>query len=423
MVTPLPTGLGYLVTCGLVTNSYRVHDLNIPALAQYNDIIVSEQNKEAVPTGVPILSVKAAKNQEMMELLKAEVERNPETNLFSSSCKIRRELNPPAAKRSKPPSEVDFCEKLVFGPKTAEIIFPLSDTANNLVASYMDPRVRGNQLAGALKKMISASTKLWTHPTARAVLKFNDEIAAKVIDSDNHLTEYISLQYLNEHAPNLPVPKPHGLIKFSNVYIMFMTYIPSTTLESVWPNLTVDNKLSIHARLQTIFSTLRSMKMPQGSNLGGVGGEGVQDFYMDDHNAQQISTISAFEDSQFSVNNLPPSPAFVAFLRTFLPASNTECVFTHGDVRPANIMVEKDTNNGYSISGIIDWEMSGFYPEYVESIQVLHLFDRNVESDWYHYLPHCISPTRHPERFLVGRIWQMSLGFSAIKEDEYQNIK
>jgi hypothetical protein len=64
--------------------------------------------------------------------------------------------------------------------------------------------------------------------------------------------------------------------------------------------------------------------------------------------------------------------------------------------------------------------MSGFIPEYMESTQILHLFDRNVGSDWYHYVPHCIAPARHPERFLVMRIWKMSLGFSTIKEDDYK---
>jgi hypothetical protein len=43
-----------------------------------------------------------------------------------------------------------------------------------------------------------------------------------------------------------------------------------------------------------------------------------------------------------------------------------------------------------------------------------------VGSDWYHYVPHCIAPARHPERFLVMRIWKMSLGFSTIKEDDYK---
>ncbi|KAK2672421.1 hypothetical protein RAB80_012500 [Fusarium oxysporum f. sp. vasinfectum] len=36
-------------------------------------------------------------------------------------------------------------------------------------------------------------------------------------------------------------------------------------------------------------------------------------------------------------------------------------VLTHGDLSPRNIMVD-----GSTITGIIDWELSGFYPEYVE---------------------------------------------------------
>jgi len=40
-------------------------------------------------------------------------------------------------------------------------------------------------------------------------------------------------------------------------------------------------------------------------------------------------------------------------------------------------MVKQDTDGGYTISGIIDWEVSGFYPEYIESMQVLHFLDQN----------------------------------------------
>ena len=227
--------------------------------------------------------------------------------------------------------------------------------------------------------------------------------------------------YLNTHAPDIPAPKSHRLIKFAKVWIMLMTYIPTTTLESVWPNLTLDNKLSIQNKLQSIFSRLRTLKLPPGQNLRLFNGEDVQDFYMEDHQTQRINTISAFEDFQFFFRKLTTESGFHHLSTRLLPPSNNPCVFTHGDVRPANIMVEQDPDGGYTISGIINWGMSGFYPEYMESIKVLHVFDRNVESDWYQYLPHCISPARHPERFLVGRIWQMSVGFFVVKEDEYYN--
>jgi aminoglycoside phosphotransferase (APT) family kinase protein len=206
----------------------------------------------------------------------------------------------------------------------------------------------------AIKGMISSSTTLWENSLAGTVLKYNEKIAAKIISVGKGYAEYSSLQYLEAYAPEIPAPKPHGLIKYSNFYIMLMTYIPSTTLESVWPTLDPNNKVAIQARLQTIFTLLRTLKKPSGYSLGGVRGEGVQDFHMDDHDRQHLNTVSQFEDFQFSVNTLPPSSAFVSFRRSFLPTPNGDCFFAHGDVRPANIMVEQDYAGRYIVSGIID---------------------------------------------------------------------
>lgn len=37
-------------------------------------------------------------------------------------------------------------------------------------------------------------------------------------------------------------------------------------------------------------------------------------------------------------------------------------VFTHGDIIPQNIMVDEN----YQVSGIVDWEAAGWYPDYWE---------------------------------------------------------
>ena len=42
-----------------------------------------------------------------------------------------------------------------------------------------------------------------------------------------------------------------------------------------------------------------------------------------------------------------------------LPRSSTS-VFTHADIAPRNIMVDAQ----YRITGIIDWEAAGWYPDY-----------------------------------------------------------
>lgn len=46
-------------------------------------------------------------------------------------------------------------------------------------------------------------------------------------------TEYTSLTYLEKHAPDVPVPRPHGVLEMSDFFVIFMTYSPSMTLEHI----------------------------------------------------------------------------------------------------------------------------------------------------------------------------------------------
>lgn len=81
-----------------------------------------------------------------------------------------------------------------------------------------------------------------------------------------------------------------------------------------------------------------------------------------------INSCTEFEDFIFS------SPHFGSFeyitqLRRLLRSHSAEIVFTHGDFRPENIVIQSDVHSNYILSGIIDWEKSGFYPDYFESIK------------------------------------------------------
>lgn len=49
-----------------------------------------------------------------------------------------------------------------------------------------------------------------------------------------------------------------------------------------------------------------------------------------------------------------------------LPHSSSS-VFTHGDIAPRNIMVDEN----YQITGLLDWEFSGWYPDYWEYAQIM----------------------------------------------------
>lgn len=59
--------------------------------------------------------------------------------------------------------------------------------------------------------------------------------------------------------------------------------------------------------------------------------------------------------------------------------SSGKFVLTHGDLSPRNIMVKDG-----KITGIVDWERSGFFPEYVEyafAMKRCHKF-HSIEKWW-----------------------------------------
>jgi aminoglycoside phosphotransferase len=61
---------------------------------------------------------------------------------------------------------------------------------------------------------------------------------------------------------------------------------------------------------------------------------------------------------------------------------------THGDGRPANIIVERRKDaDAIRIKGLVDWGDSGVYPKYWEFMRALYLFKPSTEDDWFEYLP------------------------------------
>jgi len=299
---------------------------------------------------------------------------------------------------------------------TANVIFPLSDTVNDLISRYNygteESLTSSETLALSMKRLFSASNKLWEYPFRGAVFKCSDEVVAKVIFGFHDSTEYTSMQYLYKHAPEIPAPRPHGLVNIGNFWAIFMTYIPSITLEKAWPSLCHEQKVSIQHQLNDILTRMREMKQPDGLLLGGVGGEGVKDLYRGDYRSDKaIETVAGFEDFKFSISKFA-SDSYIKFLKALLPPTTKQSVFTHGDFRPANIVVETDYRNNCIVKGIIDWEDSGFYPDFHEATKCTNLLDPSETTDWYEYLPKCISPSSFPQWWLVDRLWGSNIKFA-----------
>ena len=242
-------------------------------------------------------------------------------------------------------------------------------------------------------------------PSRRMVVKCGIDTIAKLVWEAEEFTEYTTLQYLLEHRPSIPAPRPLGLLRMGRVSIMFTSYLPGTTLEAVWANLVADQKASVRDQLDAIFRDLRTMQLPRNMLLGGVAGEGCKDQRRHlRRSTVPIFSVEDYETFQFSGPKYG-STMFIDFLRAFIPRSSHQIVFTHGDLRPENIIVEVTRDNQCIVIGLIDWEDSGFYPEYYEATKITNCLATNEDRDWFRFLPPCVSPHSYRAEWLLDYVW------------------
>jgi aminoglycoside phosphotransferase len=171
------------------------------------------------------------------------------------------------------------------------------------------------------------------------------------------------------------VPVPEVLSKGFNPgheYIE-MTLIPGFPLNERWDGLDEKAKESICHQTWDLISKIRDIKPP--SELQGLGlfqcladGSPSRDKLLED---LQEPARPLMSDSELRVRIYERylhfgGRRYMDQLPDMLPRASSS-VFTHADIAPGNIMID-DYNK---ITGILDWEWAGWYPDYWEYAQIL----------------------------------------------------
>ncbi|KAJ5585108.1 uncharacterized protein N7459_004908 [Penicillium hispanicum] len=356
---------------------------------------------------------KAARfNAHTLKRLHAAVKDNPEIDLatqmplgYSNRLIDMRSVVQHSLERTKKTPQKEFIpeediRESLSAIDPVEVRFPLSHAVLELlkeVSKTADPLPNG--LGQRICQALQRSEVIWKGAFARRrmVFKCATDIVVKAVRNIDDYTEYTTLQYLERHKPSIPAPKPLGVVSISGVSLIFMSYVRSVSLGEVWPTLDCGQKASLSNQLNTILLDLRSLPHTQGTAFGGgVEGEGCKDIRRHLRRSETpITGLDDFEDFIYSSPH-PGGQVFVELLHRVSPPSyehsTPHIVFTHGDLRPDNIVVEMTENNQYSITGILDWEYSGFYPDYYESVRCTNCLSPYEDDDWFLYLPECVSP-------------------------------
>lgn len=155
-----------------------------------------------------------------------------------------------------------------------------------------------------------------------------------------------------------------------------MTRIPGTPLNRSWSSLSDETKTRVCRQTWSLLAQLQNIPRPpecEGLFQCYADGSVSNDPLLEDLDQPPQKHLYADEELRARIyerylhcggcryeNQLPD----------MLPRSSRS-VFTHADIAPRNIMVDDDHN----ITGILDWEAAGWYPDYWEYSQMFRPAD------------------------------------------------
>lgn len=167
------------------------------------------------------------------------------------------------------------------------------------------------------------------------------------------------------------VPAPLWVDDYQGTHpVLIMTALPGQTLEAVFHRLSYSEREQLSKDLKIVLSQLRCIPNQTLYVFGNSHGGPLTDHRFPSGTCGPFHLISEF--NAFLVHSYvrEETKDKIAAVHT----SQYRSVFTHADLHPSNILIDRGR-----LSGIVDWESAGFYPEYWEVTKLMYGAERFPE--------------------------------------------
>lgn len=198
----------------------------------------------------------------------------------------------------------------------------------------------------------------------------------------------MAMRLTQKHAPSIPIPFIHGsqyryddgIPYYGELTLEFM---PGRTLKSRWTELDEPTKARICQDIWDLIAIIRTVPPPEDLEPGHyrtADGSPSRDPLLGSSNDAVASDMDddALRDRIYTRyvahNGLSYRDGHT--VADLLPRSKAS-VFTHGDIGARNIIVDENDH----ITALLDWESSGWFPDYWEFAQMMKFCDP-LEHDW-----------------------------------------
>jgi hypothetical protein len=146
-----------------------------------------------------------------------------------------------------------------------------------------------------------------------------------------------------------------------------MTRLPGFSLQNNREPLDPEIEQPWLSQLRICLDAMRKWNSPHGESVCSALGTMIWSTRVPDHKMGPFKTEAEMHDYLFSVKSSHAHPSMEAFEADVQAADHIRqfrhrITFTQGDLKAHNILVGDD----YSLTGFLDWESGGWYPEYWE---------------------------------------------------------
>ncbi|KAE8338366.1 hypothetical protein BDV24DRAFT_88554 [Aspergillus arachidicola] len=170
---------------------------------------------------------------------------------------------------------------------------------------------------------------------------------------------------------NVPVPELFGWRVDDKGYVfIYMELIQGPTLQECWDDLSSMEKRGISNQLSRITKTVRRLEQDSSDQfIGSIDRQHLLDYvFIDQPRTGPFPSIKEFNDWFALLHQLRFSHRYEDPYRCLLPDTG-EIKFTHADLNRRNIIVSSFTPIQIVV---VDWQQSGWYPDYWEYCKALY---------------------------------------------------
>lgn len=212
-----------------------------------------------------------------------------------------------------------------------------------------------------------------------------------------HRSELEAILFAQKHT-KIPVPRVTEVYEYGDLRHLVMERAPGQPLEVVWDSLTAEQKQNVIMELTTYIGQLRSLSPPVPEGIGSTSLSSGYDHRLGGNRFGPFQNIAEFHG--FVRRGTPIDAWDESVARVHSRLDYYKVKFTHGDLCPNNILVDKG-----KITAIIDWEFAGWFPEYWEYTKI-HYGWRPYRKAIYDALDQTL--TRYPEELAAeSAIWKV----------------